>query len=124
MSLISDIFKTIFGRTERPSVKTEVKQEEATPFIKTEVVGKPARKKRAESLKTKTYQVKKHLIEKGSIDSWTAIQLYGATRLSAIIFKLRNSGYIIDSIPNTVYDRNQEICNYTTYKYISYNGTN
>ena len=68
---------------------------------------------------TKYSQVRKHLIEKGSIDSWTAINLYGATRLSAIIFKLRSKGYQIDSISRTAYDRNQELCNFTTYKYIN-----
>jgi hypothetical protein len=73
---------------------------------------------------TKYSQVRKHLIEKGSIDSWTAINLYGATRLSAIIFKLRNRGYQIDSISRTAYDRNQELCNFTTYKYNNNNGIN
>ena len=33
--------------------------------------------------------VERHLIEKGSITSMEAFDLYGATRLSAIIFKLR-----------------------------------
>lgn len=37
----------------------------------------------------KTEKVKTHLIEKGNITSWEAIQLYGATRLSAIIYNLR-----------------------------------
>lgn len=37
----------------------------------------------------KTEKVKIHLIEKGNITSWEAIQLYGATRLSAIIYNLR-----------------------------------
>jgi hypothetical protein len=73
---------------------------------------------------TKFNQVRKHLIEKGSIDSWTAINLYGATRLSDIIFRLRNKGYSIDSIDNSAYDRNQELCNFTTYKYINNNGVN
>jgi hypothetical protein len=71
-----------------------------------------------EKKNTKFAQVKKHLIEKGTIDSWTAINLYGATRLSAIIFKLRERGYDIKSIPNTSFDRNNQLCNFTTYKYI------
>ena len=37
----------------------------------------------------KTNAIQLHLIEKGSITSWEAIQLYGATRLSAIIYNLR-----------------------------------
>lgn len=39
----------------------------------------------------KTNAVALHLIEKGSITSWEAIKEYGATRLSAIIFNLRNN---------------------------------
>jgi hypothetical protein len=94
-----------------------------TPEIN-EVVKPISRKKKIEMQKTKTQQIKKHLIEKGSIDSWTAIELYGVTRLSAIIFNLRMNGHNIDSIPKTAYDRNQELCNFTTYKYINYNGVN
>jgi hypothetical protein len=40
---------------------------------------------------TKHAQVKKHLLKKKSITSWEAITLYKATRLSAIIFNLRNT---------------------------------
>lgn len=36
-----------------------------------------------------------HLKEHGSITSLQAINLYGATRLSAIIFDLRHKGYEI-----------------------------
>ena len=46
---------------------------------------------------SKTWKVLKHLQEKGSITSWEAITLYRATRLSGIIFNLREDGYIIDS---------------------------
>lgn len=41
---------------------------------------------------TKQGQVLSHLLEHGSITSWTAIELYAATRLSAIIFNLRDIG--------------------------------
>lgn len=41
---------------------------------------------------TKTQKVLNHLRENGSITSWEAIQQYGATRLSAIIFNLRKKG--------------------------------
>ena len=41
---------------------------------------------------TKTDKVKNHLIENKSITSWEAIQLYRATRLSAIIYNLRHDG--------------------------------
>lgn len=114
MSLLSDIWKTFVGGQ---------KEKISTPEIK-EAVKPISRKQKIEMQKTKTLQVKKHLIEKGTIDSWTAIELYGATRLSAIIFNLRMNGHNIDSIPRTAYDRNQELCNYTTYKYINYNGVN
>ena len=114
MSLLSNIWKTIVGGDEEKSPTKELK----------EVVKQITRKQKIEIQKTKALQIKKHLIEKGSIDSWTAIELYGVTRLSAIIFNLRMSGHNIDSIPNTAYDRNQELCNFTTYKYINYNGVN
>lgn len=47
--------------------------------------------------KTKTGKVLSHLQREGSIDTWKAIQLYRATRLSAIIFNLRDEGYDIES---------------------------
>lgn len=37
----------------------------------------------------KTKKVMCHLQETGHINSWEAIQLYGATRLSSIIYNLR-----------------------------------
>ena len=43
-----------------------------------------------EKLMNKTKAIMLHLEEKGSITSWEAIKEYGATRLSAIIFELRN----------------------------------
>ena len=49
------------------------------------------------SIKTKTGKVLAHLQEYGSIDTWKAIKLYRATRLSAIIFNLRKEGYNIES---------------------------
>ena len=39
----------------------------------------------------KTKAIQLHLIEKGSITSWEAIKEYGATRLSGIIYNLRNN---------------------------------
>lgn len=114
MSLLSNIWKTFVGGQ---------KQNPSAPISKGGIVS-ISRKEKIEIQKTKTLQVKKHLIEKGTIDSWTAIELYGATRLSAIIFNLRMNGHNIDSIPRTAYDRNQQLCNFTTYKYINYNGVN
>ena len=49
----------------------------------------------AHNPKTKTGKVLAHLQRNGSITSWDAIQMYRATRLSAIIFNLREEGYNI-----------------------------
>ena len=48
---------------------------------------------------TKAKLVTQHLIEKKEITSLDAIKLYAATRLSAIIFNLRQKGYAITTIP-------------------------
>lgn len=40
---------------------------------------------------SKTKKVLEHLQKYGSITSWEAIEEYGATRLSAIIFNLREN---------------------------------
>lgn len=47
----------------------------------------------------KSRLVREHLISGKSITSWEAIQLYRATRLSAIIFNLRKDGLNIVGIP-------------------------
>mgnify|MGYP003112642392 FL=1 len=41
---------------------------------------------------TQKNKVKYHLINKGQITSWEAIQLYGCTRLSDVILRLRRDG--------------------------------
>ena len=65
----------------------------------------------------KTNSVQLHLIEKGSITSWEAIQLYGATRLSAIIFNLRKRGMNIESIMVEFTDRFGSKSQYAKYIY-------
>lgn len=65
----------------------------------------------------KTILVSKHLKEKGCITSWEAIVLYGATRLSAIIFNLRDRGYNIESVYKEEQDRNGNPCRFVTYVY-------
>lgn len=40
-------------------------------------------------------KVKNHLLKKGTITSWEAIQKYRITRLSHYIYLLRNEGYVI-----------------------------
>ena len=59
--------------------------------------------------------VKQHLLEHGSITSWEAIQQYGATRLSAIIFNLRKQGYDIRTIMREETDRYGNTCQYANY---------
>lgn len=63
----------------------------------------------------KTKEVLKHLEKKGSITSWEAIKLYGATRLSAIIFNLRERGYVIDSLWMENTDRYGNLSRYVKY---------
>ena len=48
-------------------------------------------------MKSKTEEVKNHLIRNGKITSWEAITRYRATRLSAIVYNLRRSGMDIQS---------------------------
>lgn len=117
MGFITDVIRTFFTREiQKPIKQKNVNhQSEVEPTI--------VKKIYKEKQNTKYKQVLKHLIEKGTIDSWTAINLYGATRLSDIIFRLRNRGYDIVSVHNTAYDRNKELCNFTTYKYNN-NGAN
>jgi hypothetical protein len=64
---------------------------------------------------TKHDLVKKHLIENKIITSWEAIELYGATRLAAIIFNLRNEGFLIDSYDIQDHDRHGNISTYVRY---------
>lgn len=49
------------------------------------------------SFESKIRKVENHLLEKGNITSWEAIEQYRATRLSAIIFDLRKK-YDIDTV--------------------------
>lgn len=64
---------------------------------------------------TKKEQVLRHLIKKKSITSWDAIQLYGATRLSAIIFNLRDAGYLITTNNVVEVDRNGNTVTFARY---------
>ena len=64
----------------------------------------------------KTAKVLAHLQAKGSISIWEAIELYGATRLSAIIFNLRKK-YDITSIFHEFTDRFDNTSKYVTYVY-------
>lgn len=63
----------------------------------------------------KSQLVKDHLLEHGSITSWEAIQSYGATRLSSIIFNLRKNGYDIETIMREETDRYGNTCKFANY---------
>lgn len=68
-----------------------------------------------ENFETKTANVKRHLLSGKSITSWEAIQLYRATRLSAIIFNLKyNHGLNIES--EMVYEDGVRYAVYTLAK--------
>lgn len=54
---------------------------------------------------TQEKAVKQHLLIYGSITSWEAIERYGATRLSAIIYDLRKEGLDIETTDLTVKNR-------------------
>ena len=57
-----------------------------------------------------------HLRGGKTITSLEAINLYSATRLSAIIFCLREKGHNIVTIPITIKDRFGNSCQYAKYK--------
>ena len=60
--------------------------------------------------------IKRHLKTKKSITSWEAIEKYGATRLSAIIYRLRNNDkWLIDTIDIAVKNRFGQKCNIAKY---------
>lgn len=75
------------------------------------MVGNNKTKKRTTN---KTQKVLEHLQKHGSITSFEAIDLYGATRLSAIIYNLRKI-YTIESINSECTDRYGNTAKYSTY---------
>ena len=70
-------------------------------------------------MNTKAKQVKDHLLNNGHITSWDAIQLYRATRLSDIIFRLRKEGYLIESEWQVGTDINGNKVRYVKYNLIT-----
>ena len=75
-------------------------------FIKNRTVKETVEEKANQVIrKDKTSEVLKHLKVKGSITSMEAFELYGATRLSAIIFNLRKKGYEITNNTEKCIDR-------------------
>ena len=61
-------------------------------------------------------KVLEYLQEQGTITSWEAIEKFGATRLSAIIFNLRKKGYDISTINTDFIDRYGNEGRYAIYK--------
>lgn len=95
------------------------KNKEQINNLKHEVMQKNITPKRT----TKTSQVHDHLIAKGSITSWEAIELYCATRLSDIIFRLRKVGeetnsFEIKTVEIDFVDRLGNKNSYAKYVYI------
>lgn len=64
---------------------------------------------------TKLQKVLEHLQKNNTITSMEAIDLYGATRLSDIIFNLRKKGYIIETKMIDTIDRYGNSCHYGKY---------
>lgn len=133
MSLFKNLIYTILSKNSKQKQELETQKEilSTSPLLKenkktTNTDGveidpflfPTKNKKKTTTFKkpTKFHQVRLHLLNKGTINSWTAIELYGVTRLSDIIFRLRGRGMNITSIPCSALDRNSNICNYTTYK--------
>ncbi|MEY8716917.1 helix-turn-helix domain-containing protein [Francisella philomiragia] len=52
-------------------------------------------------MKSKTQKILEHLQRGDTLSTWQAIQEYRATRLSAVIYSLRNRGYQIANISTT-----------------------
>lgn len=71
---------------------------------------------------TKTEAVRRHLKINGSITSWQAIQMYGETRLSAVIHNLRDKGWDIESVWKEGRDRNGNDCRWVEYVYTEKEG--
>ena len=69
----------------------------------------------------KTKEVLKHLQTYGTITSIEAINLFGATRLSAIIFNLRKKGYNIISVDKVTKDKYGHRVPYSEYTLVQGN---
>lgn len=65
----------------------------------------------------KTQKVLAHLKERGTITSWEAIKEYGATRLSAIIYRLRDKGFNISTTMEEFTDRYGDKSKFARYLY-------
>lgn len=71
---------------------------------------------KSRKMTNKTALVLKHLRENKTITSWEAIEKYGATRLSAIIFELRKK-HCINSVDKIFTDKYGDTSTFTQYIY-------
>lgn len=71
-------------------------------------------------MESKELRVLAHLKKHRSITSWEAIKLYRATRLSAIIFNLRERGYDIRSVMEYNEETGTRFARYVLIKSIKY----
>ena len=53
--------------------------------------------------------------EKGNISTWEAITLYGETRLSSVIYNLREQGWKIQTLQEQSFDNEGESVRYGRY---------
>jgi hypothetical protein len=67
-------------------------------------------------------EVLNHMQTKGAITSLDAINLFGATRLSAIIYDLRKKGHIINSVLVPVPTRHGKTTHVSSYTLENKNG--
>lgn len=75
--------------------------------------------KKSELGKSQTEDILKYMREEGSITSMDAIREFGATRLSAIIFSLREQGYDIETqmeVGKNRYGRTMEYARYILHE--------
>ena len=84
------------GRKKAVSTKTYATGRKKHTNVSTLQTGR-ARIQATNGRPSKTLYVLNHLKEHGKITSWEAIQLYRATRLSGIIFTLKQQGYVIET---------------------------
>ena len=71
---------------------------------------------------TQRAEVLNYLKEHGSITSMEAFELFGATRLSAIIFTLRGQGYRIATMDMGTKNRYGQNVRYAKYVYMGKEG--
>ena len=74
------------------------------------------------NIQTQTSEVLKHLKKYRTITSMEAIEKFGATRLSSIIFRLRKRGYDIKTVMCNTKTRYGDDAAYAKYRYIKFNG--